>query len=106
MKSLAWTVALFALVGCANPRTRIIESEWASMTQSKVPQAKDVVSTGPVKGDFCFSSFGSGHVGLMDEAIKKAQNTYAVDYIKNATFTMESRKSCVYVEGEGYKTKR
>jgi len=105
MKKFIFIATVLGLAACANPRSRLVESEWASMTHSRVPSPQEVASVGPVQGDFCFSSFKSGHVGLMDEAIKKAQSTYAIDYIKNATFSMDN-KSCVYVEGEGYKTKR
>lgn len=58
------------------------------------------MTKGPVKAEFCSDSFkDKGDIGLMDEAVKKAQADNQVDYIMNASFW--STGGCMVVEGEG-----
>lgn len=99
-------IAAFALVGCATHKTRLIEAEWASMTRTTVPHSKDVVEVGHVEANYCFSSFKSGDVGLMDEALSAAQKQYSVDYVRNATFYYDRQNICVSVEGQGFRSKK
>ncbi|MEZ0392880.1 MAG: hypothetical protein ACAH59_11740, partial [Pseudobdellovibrionaceae bacterium] len=106
MKKLLIYMPLLFLAACVSPAVKLVEAEWTSMTHTEVPLLKDVSEAGTVKGDFCFSSFGKGNVGLMDEAILAAQTKYTVDYIRNPVFMMNTKDACVSVEGQGYRMKK
>ncbi len=94
---------LFALligaVGCAQ-KQKLLDSPLVSMSRTYIPKGAMLKSKGNVRGQFCENMTGDkGSIGLFDEAIKKAQRTYKVDFISNAAFWQEG--SCVTVEGTG-----
>ncbi|MFZ4714584.1 MAG: hypothetical protein ACOYL6_12755 [Bacteriovoracaceae bacterium] len=102
MRNLLLVVSLLSLGACAMNKTKIMDVASVSMTHNNVPAGTKLEEKGPVTGEFCANSFGDkGNVGLMDEAVKKAQSTSNVDFILNASFWQSG--SCISVEGTGAK---
>lgn len=90
---------LIQAFGCAQ-KQKLLDSPLVSMSRTYIPKGAVLKSKGNVRGQFCESMTGDkGSIGLFDEAIKKAQRTYKVDFISNAAFWREG--SCVTVEGTG-----
>ena len=93
--------------GCAM-RTKVLDVQAVSMTRPSLGPGETLRETGPVKGEFCADSMRDAKrgvaVGLMDEAVKRAQEEHKVDFITNATFY--SSGSCMIVEGTGQRAAR
>ncbi len=99
MKNLTLVLIAAIAVSCAH-RTKVLDTAAISMTHDSVKPGHELVTKGPVTAEFCTDTFGDkGQIGLMDEAVKKAQSMNQVDYIMNATFW--STGGCMVVEGEG-----
>jgi Na+/H+ antiporter NhaD/arsenite permease-like protein len=100
MKNL--TLALIALVAvsCAH-RQKVLDTAAISMTHDSLKPGTELMTKGPVTAEFCTDAMNDkGQIGLMDEAVKKAQATAQIDYIMNATF-WSTAGGCMVVEGEG-----
>lgn len=103
MKTLktAFVIGALALSGCVM-KQKILDAGAVSMTHQSLKEGQSLKETGPVKGEYCTDITGDkGNIGLMDEAIKNAQQQNSVDYITNATFY--STGKCILVEGTGQK---
>ena len=98
-------IAATGLVGCGSRPTRLVEAEWASMTKSNLPARANVTEVGRAEGKYCPTTFGSGHHGLMDEALLNAQKNSGADYLQHAVFTLDRKNTCVSVEGTAFKIK-
>ena len=89
--------------GCAHKVT-IMQANAVSMTKRNLSKGEKLTMTGPVNAKFCPESFkaSSGEtMGLIDEAVKAAQEQNNVDFIINATIFAEG--GCYGVEGDGAK---
>ena len=102
-KNILFGLCLLMAAGCASQKVKILDATWVSMKNSSPPGPEDKLKkVGPIQEEYCLNSF-SGTFGLMDEAVKKAEETHHLDYIKFPAFTQTVGKSCVQVEGEGYR---
>lgn len=98
-QALILFVLLAGSSGCIQ-KQKLLDSPLVSMSRTYIPKGAVLKSKGNVRGQFCESMTGDkGSIGLFDEAIKRAQRTYKVDFISNAAFWQEG--SCVTVEGTG-----
>lgn len=101
MKNLALVLIAAVSVSCAM-RQKVLDTSAISMTHDSLKPGTELMTKGPVKAEFCSDAFkDKGDIGLMDEAVKKAQADNQVDYIMNASFW--STGGCMVVEGEGAK---
>ncbi len=101
MKNLALVLIAAVSVSCAM-RQKVLDTSAISMTHDSLKPGTELMTMGPVKAEFCSDAFkDKGDIGLMDEAVKKAQTDNQVDYIMNASFW--STGGCMVVEGEGAK---
>jgi hypothetical protein len=92
--------ALLLVNGCAM-KTKLLDVNAVSMTQTSLQPGAKLKEKGPVTGQFCANAFhDEGTLGLMDEAIKSAQQENHVDFITGVTVWQVSN-GCVQVEGTG-----
>lgn len=106
MKILFLILPLLILAGCANRSVKVLDSRWVSMKHSSPPlKGTPLKAVGGVDETFCMSSW-SGAFGLMDEVVKKAEQKYDIDYIRDASFTKAVGRECVSVVGQGYRVVR
>lgn len=105
MKKIVSIVAIMFLASSCAMKQRILNASAVSMTKYSTKKKAKVEEAGEVTGEFCADSTGdSGTIGLLDEAIKDAQNKSGADYITNAIFY--SKGNCVMVEGMAMKIKK
>ncbi len=104
MKKLILLLALpLSLGACAARTVKVLDGSWTSMKHPMPPAPSEKLTrVSNVETEFCLSSW-SGSFGLMDEAVKKAEAQYEIDYIKYPAFTQTIGQSCVQVSGEGYR---
>ena len=101
MKKLMIVIAFLGTGACAM-KQKIMDAGAVSMTHNALAANESLKETGPVTGQFCPDSFkDKGSIGLIDEAIKNAQETNKVDYIVNASVFHQG--NCTLVEGTGAK---
>ncbi len=93
------------LFSCASTSNeKLIDATWTSMRHATPPTSKDKLSkVGSVYEEYCYDMWKSGDVGLMDEAVKKAESRLNIDFIKYPSFMYSKDKGCVQVSGEGYR---
>ncbi len=93
-------------VSCGSQSVKVLDAQWVSMKHAQPPEnINKLASTGRLNESYCFSSW-TGSFGLMDEVVKQAENKYHLDYIRNASFSKDSGRSCVSVVGEGFRITR
>lgn len=104
MKNLIITLFVLLFVSaCGSRQVKLLDATWVSMKNGMPPDPKDnLVRVNHVSEEYCMTSW-SGSFGLMDEAVKKVESKYQVDYIKYPSFIQEYGTNCVTVSGEGYK---
>lgn len=99
-------LVMLSLSACASRTVKLLDANWTSMKHSMPPGPKDKLEkVSNISTEYCLESW-SGSYGLMDEAVKKAEASYQIDYIKYPSFTQSIGKSCVQVSGEGYRVAR
>lgn len=105
MKKAISIVAIMVLASSCAMKQRILNASAVSMTKYSTKKSQKAEEAGEVTGEFCADSTSdSGTVGLLDEAIKDAQNKSGADWITNAVFY--SKGNCVIVEGMAMKIKK
>jgi hypothetical protein len=106
IRKIFLAISLVTLSGCANQTVKILDATWVSMKNSTPPGPTDkLTKVGPISEEYCLDKL-SGSYGLMDEAVKKAEEKNKIDYIKYPSFTQTVGKSCVQVAGEGFRILR
>ena len=107
-KIISLILAMFAMSACSTSTVKVLDANWTSMKHAMPPASNQkLVLVSKVQSEYCLDSWGgSGSFGLMDEAVKKAETQYEIDYIKYPAFTQSVGKSCVQVSGEGYRVTR
>ena len=104
MRKIVCSATLLVLFTSCAMKQRILNASSVSMTKYSSQKGQNVEEAGEVTGEFCADTLSdSGTVGLLDEAIKDAQNKSGADFISNATFY--SKGNCVIVEGMAMKVK-
>lgn len=101
MKNLFIISGFVILTSACATKQKILDVSAASMTKASIAADEKLQDTGPVTGEFCSSSDDKGTVGLMDQALKNAQDQHKVDFLTNVTFW--STGKCMIVEGSGGK---
>jgi hypothetical protein len=102
MKNLIIVALLIGATSCAH-KVKVLDASAVSMTHDSVAPGQNLVEVGEVNSEFCPDAFNDkGSIGLLDEAIKNAQNTSGADWIMNASFWRD-QKGCISVTGTGKK---
>ena len=107
-KALVLVLGLFLAAGCAR-RVPLVGVPAASMKTKYLKKGSDGEEIGPVKAEFCegddsiTSDDSDYQVGLMDEALAKAEKESGADYLKDVQFFSDG--DCVSVEGTGMRVK-
>ena len=105
MKKLLW-LAVFCLVSCGSKQVKVLDATWTSMKHPMPPAPEQkLVRVANVETEYCVDSW-TGTYGLMDEAVKKAERDYDIDYIKFPSFSQSMGKRCAQVTGEGFRMVR
>lgn len=105
MKKIVSIAAIMLLASSCAMKQRILNASSVSMTKYSAQSKQKIEEAGEVTGEFCADSGSdSGTIGLLDEAIKDAQNKSGADFISNAIFY--SKGNCVMVEGMAMKIKK
>jgi len=103
MKKIILLSSLLLLSACAAKQVKILDAAWVSMKHSGPPEnPKKLMKVAALEEQYCMSGW-SGSFGLMDEAVKQAESKFTIDYIRNASFIQDIGRSCVTVNGEGYR---
>ncbi|QDK39525.1 hypothetical protein [Bdellovibrio sp. NC01] len=98
---LVLAVAFLGSLSACAMKTKVLDAGAVSMTRTSLAPDQKLQEVGPVTGQFCSSTFGDkGVVGLIDEAVKNAQETNKVDMITAASF-YTTGNGCMTVEGTG-----
>jgi hypothetical protein len=107
-KIVSLFIMTVAMSACSTQTVKVLDANWTSMKHPMPPAPnQQLVLVSKIQTEYCLASFGpSGFFGLMDEAVKKAETQYEIDYIKYPAFTQSVGKSCVQVSGEGYRVTR
>ncbi len=97
-------VAALATVGCSN-RYTILSVPAVSMTTPSMPEGAPAQPAGRVEAEYCTGDdpivSKDDNVGLIDEAVAKAQQKSGAKYLSDVTIQRDA--SCVYVEGMAMK---
>jgi hypothetical protein len=102
MKNLSILCLFVLLTSCAAQKVKIMDTPAVSMTRDSLEADEKLEKQGPVNSQFCPDSYkDKGEIGLMDEAVRVAQEKNQIDFILNASFW--SSVGCISVEGEGAK---
>jgi hypothetical protein len=105
-KLISLALMMFAVSACGTRNVKVLDANWTSMKHPMPPSANQkLVHVSKVQTEYCLESW-SGSFGLMDEAVKKAETQYEIDYIKYPAFSQTVGKSCVQISGEGYRVVR
>ena len=102
-KMIALSLLALTMSACGTRNVKVLDANWTSMKHAMPPAPnQQLMRVSKIQTEFCLESW-SGNYGLMDEAVKKAEAQYEIDYIKYPAFTQSIGKSCVQVAGEGYR---
>jgi hypothetical protein len=102
MKSLFIAVLLVGVTSCAH-KVKVLDASAVSMTHNSIEANQNLVEIGDVESEFCPDHFNDkGQIGLLDEAIKNAQQKSGADWIMNASFWRDGN-GCISVTGTGKK---
>jgi len=100
---LILAVALLGTLSACAMKTKVLDAGAVSMTRTNLAPGQKLHEVGPVSGEFCSHALGDkGNVGLIDEAVKDAQQKNSIDMITNASF-YTTGNGCMTVEGTGQK---
>lgn len=105
MKALLLLVGTLVLSGCS-ARYAVLTVPAVSMTEPSVDASgASATSAGRVEGKYCPGDESltskDNNVGLIDEAVMKAQKQSGADYLTDVTVYRDGR--CVVVEGTAMK---
>jgi hypothetical protein len=96
--------AAAASVGCNN-RYTLLSVPAVSMTTASMHDGETAAPAGKVEGQYCTGDdpivSKDDNIGLIDEAIAKAQQKSGAKYLTDVTIQRDS--SCVYVDGTAMK---
>jgi hypothetical protein len=96
--------AAAASVGCSN-RFTILSVPAVSMTTPSLHDGETAAPAGKAEGEYCQGDdpvvSKDDNIGLIDEAVAKAQQKSGAKYLTDVTIQQDS--SCVYVEGTAMK---
>jgi hypothetical protein len=100
MKRMSWVCALGALSFACAGRQAVLTVPAVSMTDSSFDRSSPGVSAGPVESKYCHGDetlvSHDSHIGMIDEAVMKAQAQSQSRYLKDVTISQEG--NCMVVE--------
>lgn len=106
-KMISLVLVMFAMSACGTRNVKVLDANWTSMKHSMPPAPnQQLTRVSNIQTEYCLDTWTSGSFGLMDEAVKKAESEFGIDYIKYPAFTQSVGKSCVQLSGEGYRVAR
>lgn len=107
MKKFFLILPIFVLLtACAGRTVKVLDANWTSMKHAMPPAPGDKLTRiAKIQTEYCLNAW-SGSYGLMDEAVKKAELDYDIDYVKYPAFTQTIGQACVQLSGEGYRVVR
>jgi hypothetical protein len=101
MKTPIILAAVALLSGCAAERHTILTVPAVSMTQPSLQPGYQAHPVGPVNAEYCQGDYPlvskDQNIGLIDEAVMKAQRQSGATYISDVTISQ--KENCVSVEG-------
>jgi hypothetical protein len=104
-RMLMLSASLACAVGCTPARYTILAVPAVSMTTPSMPAGSTATPAGRVESEFCRGDepvvSKDANVGLIDEAVAKAQQKSGAQYLSDVT--IQQGGSCVYVEGMAMK---
>lgn len=96
--------ALVFAMGCS-AHYKILSVPAMSMTVPSVPPGSPATAAGRVESEFCTGDdpivSKDANVGLIDEAVAKAQQQSGAKYLSDVTVSGDGK--CIYVEGTAMK---
>ena len=102
MKTLIIVSLLLGVTSCAH-KVKVLDASAVSMTHTSVEANQNLVEVGEIESEFCPDAFkDKGQIGLLDEAILRAQKKSGADWIMNASFWRDGN-GCISVTGTGKK---
>ena len=105
MKTRNWAFGLLLLVNACATRQTILTVPAVSMTQPSVDPNHAAQPGDKVKAEYCQGddpiTTDDHNVGLIDEAVMKAQRESGAEYLSDVTISQKG--SCVMVEGVAMK---
>lgn len=108
MKKMVLIAVVFGgavLSGCA-AKVKVLDAAMVSMTRQSLGPSETLAEKGNVSGMFCPDSFkDKGNQGLIDNAVRNAQEMNKVDFIGNVTVWRDGN-GCVSIEGTGFTVKQ
>jgi hypothetical protein len=97
-------VVAAASVGCNN-RYTLLSVPAVSMTTASLHDGETAAAAGRVEGQYCTGDdpivSKDDNIGLIDEAVAKAQQKSGAKYLTDVTIQRDA--SCVYVDGTAMK---
>lgn len=105
MKNFFFLVAVITSASACAPRHTILTVPAVSMTQTSTEPGYQAKPQGPVTSEYCQGDeplvSKDRNIGLIDEAVMKAQKQSGATYISDVTISQKG--SCVMVEGTAMK---
>lgn len=101
MKTICCILPLGLLALACAPRETILTVPAVSMTHPAAPEGKALKPAGRIEAEYCKGddseqSKGEQNIGLIDEAVLKAQRESEAVYLSDVTISQQG--SCVLVE--------
>ena len=95
-----------ALLSACAAKVKVLDASMVSMTRHSLAPGEALAEKGNVSGMFCPDSFkDSGNQGLIDNAVRNAQEMNKVDFIGNVTVWRDGN-GCVSIDGTGFTVKQ
>jgi hypothetical protein len=97
--------SVFALTAACGGRYTILSVPAVSMTTPSLPEGTKLQPAGRVQSQYCVGDdpvvSQDSNVGLIDEAVAKAQQQSGAQYLSDVTISQDA--SCVYVDAMAMK---
>jgi hypothetical protein len=104
MKLLVASLVVIIGAGCAH-QYDLMKANAVSMKHRNLPKDAKLEKVADVSSRYCMQYSGDSGVdiGLMDEAVRAAEEKYGIDFILHPTFRSDGK--CVIVTGDGMRIK-
>lgn len=104
MRLLIATIIIFISAGCTH-QYDIMKANAVSMKHRHLPKGAHLEKVADVSSRYCMKNKSDSgiDIGLMDEAVKAAEQEHNIDFILHPTFRSDG--NCVIVTGDGMRIK-